>query len=116
MCVGIIIVQPFSSPQVNHLSPFLLTLELLPTLEETAAAMAAAGAAGEGEGGGGGGGGGGDCRVVWVASTAHEGACWEPNNIDSDAFHRMGTYRNSKLYNVSFSIESVFFSCVLVYT
>lgn len=70
--------------QVNHLSPLLLTLELLPTLLETAAAS------------------GGDCRVVWVASRAHEGGVWNPQNLDGEVFYNSKYfYQNSKLYNVS---------------
>ena len=69
--------------QVNHLSPFLLTLELLPKLLETVE-------------------GGGEGRVVWVASLAHEEGQWTPNNLDAEvSFDAQAFYRNSKLYNVS---------------
>lgn len=81
---------------MNHLSPFLLTLELLPKLLETV-----------GGGGTEGGGGGGDCRVVWVASLAHEGGQWNPENLDAEvSYHARAFYQNSKLYNVSTAITA----------
>ena len=78
---------PYKIPaQVNHLSPLLLTLELLPTLVETASS----------------GSGGGDCRVVWVASMAHERGIWDPRNMNGEISYSPTTfYQNSKLYNVS---------------
>ena len=79
---------------MNHLSPFLLTLELLPKLLETV-----------GEGGRG------DCRVVLVASVAHEGGHWDPANLDAEVSYNSQTfYRNSKLYNVS-SVSSNLTCC-----
>lgn len=70
--------------QVNHLSALLLTLELLPTLLDTAAAI------------------GGDCRVVCVASRAHERGVWDPRNMDGEvSYSPRSFYENSKLYNVS---------------
>lgn len=68
--------------QVNHLSPFLLTLELLPSLMETADSS-------------------GDCRVVFVASIAHQRGVWAPQNRNAEkSFDKHLFYGNSKLYNV----------------
>ena len=87
---------------MNHLSPFLLTLELLPKLLETVG-----GAEGGGEG-----------RVVWVASVAHEEGRWNPDNLDAEvSFNSQTFYRNSKLYNVSiyYVCGYTVFPCVALY-
>ena len=71
--------------QVNHLSPLLLTLELLPILLDTASST-------------------GDGRIIFLSSRAHSGRSWNPEtmNPQSEAqYHRMKTYGNTKLYNVS---------------
>ena len=69
--------------QVNHLSHFLLTLELLPLLEATARET-------------------GDARVVFVSSNTHSWATWEPDNLNAERdYGRMKAYPKSKLYNVS---------------
>ena len=68
--------------QVNHLSHFLLTLELLPIILETASAT-------------------GDGRIIFVASSVHTRAIWNPANINADQVYlRTKFYPNSKLYNV----------------
>jgi len=69
--------------QVNHLGHFLLTLELLPTLLDTASHT-------------------GDCRIIFVSSAAHTFVNWEPGNMNAEQqYGRMKFYPNSKLYNVS---------------
>ena len=71
-------------PQVNHLSPFLLTLELLPIILTTASAC-------------------GDCRIVFVASSGHSMYDWNPANMNAELSQdRLKFYPYSKLYNVSF--------------
>ena len=82
--------------QVNHLSPFLLTLELLPSLMETADSS-------------------GDCRVVFVASIAHQRGVWAPQNRNAEkSFDKHLFYGNSKLYNVSAII--ITHCCLLIVT
>ena len=78
-------------PQVNHLSHFLLTLELLPIILETASTS-------------------GDGRIVFVSSTLHNSADWNPtaplnlSQQEYDSFSRLKAYNNSKLYNVRLHI------------
>ena len=68
--------------QVNHLSHFLLTLELLPIILDTASNC-------------------GDCRIVIVSSAAHLSGVFEPGNMNAEvSYSRMGFYNKSKLYNV----------------
>ena len=70
--------------QVNHLSPMLLTLELLPILLDSASSS-------------------GDGRIVFLSSRAHSGGSWNPAtmNPQSEAqYERMKTYGNTKMYNV----------------
>ncbi len=71
---------------MNHLTPLLLTLELLPTLLETAAAS-------------------GNVRVVFVSSNAHrQAAPFNAENLvvkEEANYDRLKTYPNTKLYNVS---------------
>ena len=68
--------------QVNHLSHFLLTLELLPIILDTASNC-------------------GDCRIVIVSSIGHLNAVFEPGNMNAEvSYSRMGFYYKSKLYNV----------------
>ena len=70
--------------QVKHLGHFLLTLELLPTLLDTAGNT-------------------GDCRIIFVSSVAHTFANWEPGNMNAEQqYVRTKSYPKSKLYNVSF--------------
>lgn len=77
------VLQYSSAIQVNHLSPFLLTLELLPILKESAP----------------------DSRVVFVASSAHKNGVLDPSNLQAErSYGRMKFYQNSKLFNVSFAI------------
>ncbi len=70
--------------QVNHLSHFLLTLELLPTILAAASSM-------------------GDCRIVFVSSLLHTIVSeWEPDNLNAELWYgRMKFYPKSKLWNVS---------------
>lgn len=69
--------------QVNHLSHFLLTLELLPSLLETAGST-------------------GDGRIVFVSSSAHRHGSVDPDNMNGEQWYRRSQfYGNSKLYNVS---------------
>ena len=69
--------------QVNHLSHFLLTLELLPSLTETASST-------------------GDGRIVFVSSSAHKQGSLNPDNMNGEqGCGRQSFYGNSKLYNVS---------------
>lgn len=68
---------------MNHLSHFLLTLELLPVLETTAGET-------------------GDARVVFVSSSAHRWGSWNPEDLSAEAeYGRFQSYPKSKLYNVS---------------
>ncbi len=73
--------------QVNHLYPFLLTLELLPIVLETASTS-------------------GDGRILFVASSGHMRSVTGPVNfetIDSDLdYGRLKSYGRTKLYNVSY--------------
>ena len=69
--------------QVNHLSPFLLTLELLPIILDTAHSC-------------------GDARIVMLASAAHNYGVFDPENMNGEQnFGSMRFYFHSKLYNVS---------------
>ncbi len=73
-------------PQVNHLSPFLLTLELLPCVREAATAT-------------------GDARIVFVSSVAHKNGVWDPSHLNGEKFYSLSRfYGNSKLYNVSHTV------------
>ena len=68
--------------QVNHLSHFLLTLELLPNILETASTS-------------------GDGRIIFVASSNHTWVNWDPANMNAErSYSRKLFYPNSKLYNV----------------
>ena len=68
--------------QVNHLSHFLLTLELLPILLDTAYSC-------------------GDCRIVIVSSLAHKWGVFDPENMNGEiSYTGLKFYNNSKLYNV----------------
>ena len=68
--------------QVNHLSHFLLTLELLPILLDTAHNS-------------------GDGRIVIVSSVAHKLGVLDPENMNEEmSYGGMNFYSNSKLYNV----------------
>ena len=70
--------------QVNHLGHFLLTLELLPVMVETAGAS-------------------GDVRIVFVSSAMHARGVFDPANMnpaDTTGYSMMQAYSNSKLYNV----------------
>ena len=68
--------------QVNHLSHFLLTLELLPIILDTAGSCN-------------------DCRIVLVSSAAHKGGVIDPQNMNGEvSYGRLQFYSNSKLYNV----------------
>lgn len=75
------------SLQVNHLSHFLLTLDLLPLMLETAEQT-------------------GDGRIIFVSSRQHAHGVFDPNNMNGEVFYsRSGFYDNSKLYNVSTSVS-----------
>ena len=68
--------------QVNHLGHFLLTLELLPIMLDTAAST-------------------GDCRIVAVSSWGHFRGQFVPNNMNGEqSYDRLPFYCHSKLYNV----------------
>ena len=68
--------------QVNHLSHFLLTLELLPIILDTAESCN-------------------DCRIVLVSSIAHRTGVFDPQNMNGEvSYGRIQFYWNSKLYNV----------------
>ena len=70
--------------QVNHLSHFLLTLELLPIMLDTASNT-------------------GDCRIVFVSSRLHMTGSFTPGNMNAEEdYSRTKFYGNSKLYNVSY--------------
>lgn len=67
---------------MNHLSHFLLTLELLPVLLESAGQT-------------------GDGRIVIVSSRTYSWSNWEPDNMNGEReYSRTGFYYKSKLYNV----------------
>eukprot|EP00731_Ephydatia_muelleri_P030503 Em0022g17a len=68
--------------QVNHLGPFLLTLELLSVILETAHSH-------------------GDVRIVNVSSAAHKFGTLDPSNMNGEvSYSRWSFYGNSKLYNI----------------
>ena len=68
--------------QINHLSHFLLTLELLPVMLDTAESCK-------------------DCRIVTVSSRLHASAEFTPGNMNAEQeYSRTKFYSNSKLYNV----------------
>lgn len=82
---NILMMLTFVLVQVNHLSPLLLTLELLPVVLETAS-------------------GSGDGRIVFMSSKAHEYATWNPETMnapDEQHYDRIKVYGVTKLYNVS---------------
>lgn len=84
-CIHSYIVYFFNSPipQVNHLSHFLITLELLPILLESASQT-------------------GDSRIVIVSSSLYALSSWEPANLNGEQeYNRLMFYPKSKLYNVS---------------
>ena len=69
--------------QVNHLGHFLLTLELLPLIADTAREA-------------------GDGRIVFVSSQQHTHGVFDPSNMNGEvSYSRSRFYDNSKLYNVS---------------
>lgn len=71
--------------EVNHLSPLLLTLELLPIMLDTASDS-------------------GDGRIVFMSSKGHEFASWDPDKMnapDEEHYDRLKVYGITKLYNVS---------------
>ena len=75
-----------STYQINHLSHFLLTLELLPIIQDTARGC-------------------GDCRIVNVSSSGHKMGKFEPQNMNGEQSYGEGdAYCNSKLYNVGTGI------------
>ena len=66
---------------VNHLAPYLLTAELLPTLVDHA-------------------------RIVTTASAAHRGASLDLDAVDSVAdYSSFSAYQRSKLANIQFAFE-----------
>ena len=68
--------------QVNHLSHFLLTLELLPIMLDTAETAK-------------------DVRIVFVSSRLHASGVFVPGNMNAEQeYSRSKFYSNSKLYNV----------------
>ena len=74
------------STKVNHLSHFLLTLELLPSLLETASST-------------------GDGRIIFVSAGAHRWGTFNPENMNGEQSYGRGYfYANSKLYNVSTNV------------
>ena len=66
---------------VNHLAPYLLTAELLPTLTD-------------------------DARIITTASAAHRGASLDLDAVESVAdYSSFSAYQRSKLANIQFSFE-----------
>ncbi len=71
------------SLSVNHLAPFLLTHLMLDLLENA-----------------------GRARVVNVASEAHKGGVFDPDNIQlTFGYNGLKAYANTKLYNIMFTRE-----------
>ena len=69
--------------QVNHLSHFLLTLELLPLMVDSAQLS-------------------GDGRIVIVSSMMHSSGVFAPGNLNAErSYSRTQFYSSSKLFNVS---------------
>ena len=69
--------------QVNHLSHFLMTLELLPVMTHTATNT-------------------GDARIVIVTSKANYTGKFDPKNLNGElSYGPIFNYQNSKLYIVS---------------
>ena len=67
------------------MSPFLLTLELLPIMLDAASST-------------------GDGRIVFMSSKAHEYARWDPDKMNAEEeqnYDRIRIYGVTKLYNVS---------------
>ena len=68
---------------VNHLAPFLLTHLMLDLLKNADGA-----------------------RIVNVASEAHKGGTFDPDNIQlTDGYNGLKAYANTKLYNIMFTRE-----------
>ena len=66
---------------VNHLAPYLLTAELLPTLTD-------------------------DARIITTASAAHRGASLDLDAVESVAdYSSFSAYQRSKLANIQFAFE-----------
>jgi len=66
---------------VNHLAPYLLTAELLPTLAD-------------------------DARIITTASAAHRGASLDLGAVESVAdYSSFNAYQRSKLANIQFTVE-----------
>ena len=66
---------------VNHLAPYLLTAELLPTLAD-------------------------DARIITTASAAHRGASLDLDAVESVAdYSSFNAYQRSKLANIQFTVE-----------
>lgn len=69
--------------QVNHLGHFLLTLELLPLMLDSAHSS-------------------GDGRIVFVSSRLHANGQFTPENLNGQlSYSRTAFYYHSKLYNVT---------------
>ena len=86
-----------SLAQVNHLSPLLLTLELLPIMLDSASAS-------------------GDGRIVFLSSRAHSSGSWNPAGMNPQTesqYERMKTYGNTKLYCVCHNNLCVCVCCLL---
>ena len=85
LCLLKVVIFGGSFPiQINHLSPVLLTLELLPSVLEAAAAS-------------------GDSRIVFVSSEAHRFVKWESENlspVSEEGYARFKMYGWTKMYNV----------------
>lgn len=68
---------------VNHLAPFLLTHLMLDLLKNAD-----------------------NARVVNIASEAHKGGTFDPDNIQlTDGYNGLKAYANTKLYNIMFTRE-----------
>ena len=79
---------------MNHLSHFLLILELLPIMLDTASTT-------------------GDGRIVIVSSSAHENRIFDPENLEGDrSYADLEFYGRSKLYNVIF-VADVFIAILI---
>ena len=90
--------SPRDAHKVNHLSHFLMTLELLPLITETASVS-------------------GDGRIVLVSSLWHNQGTFDPANMNGEvSYGRVKFYGNSKLYNVGTLLFSFFFFSLLCYS
>ena len=82
--------------QVNHLGHFLLTLEFIPLLLDSASQT-------------------GDSRIVIVTSTGHTSGVYDPTNFNGEReYSSLKFYCNSKLHNVC--LQPRFYSFCFVFS